>query len=125
MYNGNKEINMSYIKFEKENVLIEDINNIRLNDWNPKKKKGKGYKPAEENSSAWHGVGSFNHETGELKKSSLPSISEVVSNTVHEFMEEDNDIVTITPAMINGSKLEKIFKDFPLSVKVSIFGFNV
>ena len=44
MYNGNKEINMSYIKFEKENVLIEDINNIRLNDWNPKKKKGKGYK---------------------------------------------------------------------------------
>ena len=25
----------------------------------------------------------------------------------------DNDIVTITPAMINGSKLEKIFEDFP------------
>ena len=76
-------------------------------------KKGKGFLPAEENSSAWHGVGSFNHETGQLKKSSLPSISEVVSNTVHEFMEEDIDIVTITPAMINGSKLEKIFKDFP------------
>ena len=28
-------------------------------------------------------------------------------------METDKNIVTITPAMINGSKLEKIFKDFP------------
>ena len=27
--------------------------------------------------------------------------------------EKDKDIVTITPAMISGSKLEKIFKDFP------------
>ncbi len=76
-------------------------------------KKGKGYLPAEENASAWHGVGSFDYETGELKKSSTTSLSELVSNTVHEFMEEDKDIVTITPAMINGSKLEKIFEDFP------------
>ena len=76
-------------------------------------KKGKGYKPAEENSSAWHGVGNYNVETGELKKSSTTSLSELVSNTVHEFMEKDKDIVTITPAMISGSKLEKIFKDFP------------
>ena len=76
-------------------------------------KKGKGYLPAEENSSAWHGVGSFDAKTGELKKSKITSISELVSNTVHEFMEKDENIVTITPAMINGSKLEKIFKDFP------------
>lgn len=76
-------------------------------------KKGKGYIPAETNSSAWHGVGAFNAETGELKKSSLPSLSQVVSDTVYEFMETDQDIVTITPAMITGSKLEKIFKDFP------------
>ena len=76
-------------------------------------KKGKGYIPAETNASAWHGVGAFNAETGELKKSSLPSLSQVVSDTVYEFMETDRDIVTITPAMITGSKLEKIFKDFP------------
>lgn len=76
-------------------------------------KKGKGYIPAETNASAWHGVGAFNAETGELKKSSLPSLSQVVSDTVYEFMETDQDIVTITPAMITGSKLEKIFKDFP------------
>lgn len=76
-------------------------------------KKGKGYIPAETNASAWHGVGAFNAETGELKKSTLPSLSQVVSDTVYEFMETDRDIVTITPAMITGSKLEKIFKDFP------------
>lgn len=76
-------------------------------------KKGKGYLPAEENAATWHGVGSFNKETGELKKSSTTSLSELVSNTVHEFMEQDEDIITITPAMISGSKLEKIFKDFP------------
>lgn len=76
-------------------------------------KKGKGYLPAETNASKWHGVSAFDSETGELKKTSTTSISEVVSNTVHEFMEKDKDLITITPAMINGSKLEKIFKDFP------------
>ena len=76
-------------------------------------KKGKGYLPAEQNSSKYHGVSSFDISTGEMKKSSVTSLSEVVSNTVHEFMEQDKDIVTITPAMITGSKLEKIFKDFP------------
>ena len=76
-------------------------------------KKGKGYKPAEENSSSWHGVGTYDIETGKQNKSNITSLSEVVSNTVHEFMEKDRDFVTITPAMINGSKLEKIFKDFP------------
>ena len=77
------------------------------------KKKGKGYLPAEENSSIWHGVSTFDYKTGKLKKNSLPSISEIVSNTIYEFMEKDKDLVTITPAMISGSKLEKIFEKFP------------
>lgn len=76
-------------------------------------KKGKGYLPAEENSSTWHGVGHFDKVNGTLPKGTKPSISEIVSNTVHEFMEDDESIVTITPAMISGSKLEKIFTDFP------------
>lgn len=76
-------------------------------------KKGKGYQPAEENSSKYHGVSAFDIKSGEMKKSSVTSLSEVVSNTVHEFMETDEDIVTITPAMITGSKLERIFKDYP------------
>ncbi len=76
-------------------------------------KKGKGYLPAELNCSAWHGVGKFDAESGTLNKSNVTSISEIVSNTVYEFMEKDKDFVTITPAMINGSKLEKIFEKFP------------
>lgn len=76
-------------------------------------KKGKGYLPAEENASAWHGVSAFDLQTGTLKKSAITSLSEVVSNTIHEFMETDKNLITITPAMINGSKLEQIFKDFP------------
>lgn len=89
-------------KKSKKSILIHVIT-----------KKGKGYKPAEENSSAWHGVGNYDVKSGQQKKSSITSISEIVSNTVHEFMEKDKDIVTITPAMIGGSKLEKIFTDFP------------
>ena len=76
-------------------------------------KKGKGYLPAENDPSLWHSVSKFNLEKGFINKTNQTSISEIVSNTVYEFMEKDNDLITITPAMINGSKLEKIFKDFP------------
>ena len=89
-------------KKSKKSILIHAIT-----------QKGKGYKPAEDNSSAWHGVGSYDVETGEFNKKNSTSISEVVSNTVYEFMEKDESIVTITPAMISGSKLEKIFEKFP------------
>ena len=89
-------------KKSKKSILIHAIT-----------QKGKGYKPAEDNSSAWHGVGSYDIETGEFTKKNTTSISEVVSNTVYEFMEKDESIVTITPAMISGSKLEKIFEKFP------------
>ena len=75
--------------------------------------KGKGYKPAEINSSSWHGVNSFDVESGNQKKEELTSTSEIVSNTVYDFMKKDKSIVTITPAMIKGSKLEHIFQDFP------------
>ena len=89
-------------KKSKKSILIHAIT-----------QKGKGYKPADDNSSAWHGVGSYDIETGEFNKKNSTSISEVVSNTVYEFMEKDESIVTITPAMISGSKLEKIFEKFP------------
>lgn len=75
--------------------------------------KGKGYIHAENNSSKFHGISEFNISTGEIKKSNTASISELVSNTIYEFMQNDKDLITITPAMIGGSKLEKIFNDFP------------
>ena len=99
-----KELIKAYEKAKnsKKSILIHVIT-----------KKGKGYIPAELNSSKFHGIGKFDVETGKTKKSNTTSISEIVSNTIYEFMKNDNELVTITPAMIAGSKLENIFKDFP------------
>lgn len=79
--------------------------------------KGKGYKYAEEDHAGqWHGTGKFDLDTGEiiskLKENEI-SFSQAVSDLVYNEMKINEDIVAITPAMIAGSKLEKIFKDFP------------
>lgn len=80
-------------------------------------KKGKGYEHAEgDNSGKWHGVGKFDAESGELvKKVSADKISfsQLMADALYHNMEKNNDIVAITPAMISGSKLEKVFQDFP------------
>lgn len=80
-------------------------------------KKGKGYEYTENDKEGkWHGVGKFDIKTGEpLKK--IPEgyldYSSIVSNAVLRLMEENKDIVTITPAMITGSKLNNIFAKYP------------
>ena len=72
-------------------------------------KKGKGFTPAEEEPSKWHSTPPFNYN---YKKENKTTNSEIVSKTIYEFMKEDKNIVTLTPAMITGSSLEKIFQDF-------------
>lgn len=74
-------------------------------------KKGKGYPLAEENPSEYHSVSPFDINYG-MDISNKTSFSKIVSNTVYNFMKKDKDIVTITPAMITGSCLENIFRDF-------------
>ncbi|MEK4229891.1 1-deoxy-D-xylulose-5-phosphate synthase [Solibacillus sp. FSL H8-0538] len=79
-------------------------------------KKGKGYKPAEEDTvGTWHGTGPYKMETGAFVKSAVkgPAWSSLVADSVRKCMEEDERIVTITPAMPVGSKLEGIQKNFP------------
>ena len=77
-------------------------------------KKGKGYKPAEENPVKWHGVAPYKVESGEIiKKSSLPTWTSVFGNAVIELAEEDEKIVVITPAMREGSGLAKFAERFP------------
>ncbi|WP_423364686.1 1-deoxy-D-xylulose-5-phosphate synthase [Mycoplasma sp. P36-A1] len=82
-------------------------------------KKGKGYKPAENDESGkWHGVSQFDPKTGETishnnNQEKLIPWSKVIANAVEQCMETNKDIVTITPAMIGGSKLESIFKNYP------------
>ncbi|MBI5286255.1 MAG: 1-deoxy-D-xylulose-5-phosphate synthase, partial [Deltaproteobacteria bacterium] len=78
-------------------------------------KKGKGYPPAEENPSLFHGVGPFDVKTGRLIKSKkpLPSYTEVFSSTLLELAERDPRIVAITAAMPEGTGLDRFAERFP------------
>ncbi|QCR32813.1 1-deoxy-D-xylulose-5-phosphate synthase [Lysinibacillus sp. SGAir0095] len=79
-------------------------------------KKGKGYKPAEEDTvGTWHGTGPYKMETGDFVKSKAkgPGWSNLISDSVRKLMENEERIVAITPAMPVGSKMEGIQRDFP------------
>ena len=79
-------------------------------------KKGKGYIPAESNPTYFHGVGSFEPETGLAKKftgSSLPSYTDVFGETLCSLAEKDDRIVAITAAMPEGTGLSRFARRFP------------
>ena len=87
--------------------------------------KGKGYKYAESDiEGIWHGISPFDKETGIIKSKNdgLISWSEVISNHLIDIAETNKDIVAITPAMANGSKLNKfkeIYKDRFIDVGIA------
>lgn len=80
-----------------------------------KTKKGKGYPYAENDvRGIWHGVSPFNIRSGKpIHEVKGATWSQVISDHLYKVMEEDANVVAITPAMISGSKLEKVFHDFP------------
>ncbi|MEC1178221.1 1-deoxy-D-xylulose-5-phosphate synthase [Metasolibacillus meyeri] len=99
------EKTLDYAKKVKGPVLVHVIT-----------KKGKGYKPAEDDTvGTWHGTGPYKMETGAFVKSTTtgPAWSSLIAQSVHKCMETDKRIVAITPAMPVGSKLESIQRDFP------------
>ena len=80
-------------------------------------KKGKGYKPAEEDKNGkWHGVGKFDVKTGEML-SSIPenykTYSQIVADKVLKIMDNDDRVTAITPAMISGSCMNNMFAKYP------------
>jgi 1-deoxy-D-xylulose-5-phosphate synthase len=76
--------------------------------------KGKGYKPAEDNSIRFHGVAPFEVETGAAKKkSSTPTYSEVFVQAMKELAARDKRVVAITAAMLEGTGLVSFQKEFP------------
>lgn len=77
--------------------------------------KGKGYSLAESDTvGKFHGISSFNIETGEIKKKEiLPSFSEIISSKILEHLKRNKDIICITPGMSYGSKLDVIKEKFP------------
>ncbi|WP_027723250.1 1-deoxy-D-xylulose-5-phosphate synthase [Maridesulfovibrio zosterae] len=78
-------------------------------------KKGKGYKPAEDNPTHFHGVGSFEPETGRAKKfkGGLPSYTSVFGKTLCKLAAKDSKIIAITAAMPEGTGTSDFREQFP------------
>ena len=75
--------------------------------------KGRGYVPAEQNPSAFHGVGSFDIATGESLASKSLTYTSVFSKTICRLGKADPDVVTICAAMPDGTGLTAFKKHFP------------
>ncbi len=77
--------------------------------------KGKGYAPAEQNPTLWHGVPKFNPNEGVLPKANkiAPTYSKIFGDWLCEIAEHDSRLMAITPAMSEGSGMTEFAKRFP------------
>jgi 1-deoxy-D-xylulose-5-phosphate synthase len=78
--------------------------------------KGKGYAPAEENPTYFHGIGSFDIATGVIKKGSdkePPTYTEVFGRTMVELGGKEKGLFAITAAMPEGTGLTEFAKVYP------------
>ena len=77
-------------------------------------KKGKGYKPAEEKPTKFHGVGVFDVDTGDsIGKSNSLTFTQAFSDTLVKLAEKDPAITAITAAMPEGTGLDAFRDKFP------------
>ncbi len=77
-------------------------------------KKGKGYKPAEENPARFHGTAPFLIETGEPKNKNIKdSYTDVFSKVLCDIAKNDEKVTAITAAMAGGTGLDRFQKYFP------------
>jgi 1-deoxy-D-xylulose-5-phosphate synthase len=78
-------------------------------------RKGRGYAPAEQQPSLFHGVGPFERETGAVKaaKGGAASYTGVFGRTLVELGEQDSRLVAITAAMVEGTGLKAFAERFP------------
>ncbi|HAH31478.1 MAG TPA: 1-deoxy-D-xylulose-5-phosphate synthase [Elusimicrobia bacterium] len=95
---------LGYLKDMKGPVLLHVVT-----------KKGKGYEPAEEEPTEFHGAPVFNLETGEAKKApvSAPSFTKVFGAAMVRLAEKNQKICAITAAMPEGTGLDKFRDTFP------------
>ena len=76
-------------------------------------KKGKGYKPAENNPDKFHSTSKFNKETGEKQSKGKKDYSKVFGEKLVEIAKENKKIVAITAAMADGTGLTEFSKKYP------------
>lgn len=78
--------------------------------------KGYGYTPAEQDPLKWHGVTAFDADAGEMRKASKPappSYTQVFGTTLTELAKQDEKIVAVTAAMLDGTGLNLFQKELP------------
>ncbi len=99
--------------------LIETLKNVKEIE-NPVlvhvvTQKGKGYKYAEENPCIFHGVTSFDIESGNFskQKSIIPSYTQIFGETVLKLADKDERVIAITAAMAEGTGLYGFRDRFP------------
>lgn len=77
-------------------------------------KKGKGYVPAEENPSAYHGVECFDIRNGRpLSQKAAMTYTDAFSKAMNYLAVKDERVVAITAAMPSGTGLSRFAKRFP------------
>ena len=79
-------------------------------------RKGKGYAPAESDPVKYHGIGSpFDPAVGVVPGAApaRPTYSQVFGDWLCDMAERDDRLVAITPAMREGSKMERFSERFP------------
>ena len=77
--------------------------------------KGKGFQPAENKPSTFHGIGRFAADTGLIEKDpdAPSSYTEVFGNTLVQLAKNNEDITAITAAMPAGTGLKKFALEIP------------
>jgi len=71
-------------------------------------KKGKGYKPAEDNPTRFHGL-----SPGSEGLATIPTYSQIFARTVGGLLRDNPRVVVISAAMVEGNSLSSLAKEFP------------
>jgi 1-deoxy-D-xylulose-5-phosphate synthase len=98
---------LGYVKSLKGPVLLHVVT-----------KKGRGYEPAEDSPTEFHGTPKFDVETGEARKAApagkaAPSFTSVFGKTLVALAKKDPRICAITAAMPEGTGLDLFRDTFP------------
>jgi 1-deoxy-D-xylulose-5-phosphate synthase len=99
--------------------LIDILKNIKKMDepvlLHVLTKKGKGYRQAEQNPVYFHGVGSFDVDTGICRKkaTNVPNYTDLFGQTMVELAKRDDKIIAVTAAMPEGTGLVPFSKAYP------------
>ena len=96
---------------------LEEILNIAKNQYGPilvhvLTKKGKGYKPAEDNPDKFHSTSAFNKADGSKKNAGKQDYSAVFGKKLVKLAKNNKKIVAITAAMTDGTGLKEFSKKY-------------